>query len=135
MNRNCRCYPDKYSHDTRLEKKETPKTKKCRKKMKRKGKKTSSQHVAYLRIFREISDILDKTKSDTHKRTHNRRIGHSEGLEPLGYFFMKWCPENIVYMLSYTVQKNHECYEKWKNRKPMKTLPKRRKSNTEKYKW
>lgn len=80
MNSDCRYYPHKYSHDARLEKKETPKPKKCRKKMERKGKKASSQHVAYLRIFREISEIFYKTEPHADKRTHNGRVGHSKGL-------------------------------------------------------
>jgi len=48
--------------------------------MERKGKKASGQHVAYLRIFRKISEVFYKTEPYAHKRTHNGRIRHREGL-------------------------------------------------------
>jgi hypothetical protein len=83
--------PYDHTEPQRANDKETPKSKEASKEMHRERKECTTKKLRPSKLFGEIDNIFQKSKTNRHKWTHHGRIGVYEGLEPLPYFFIKWC--------------------------------------------
>jgi len=76
---------------SRTNHKEAPKSEEASKEMHRQRKECTSEKLRPAKFCREIGNIFEKSKTNSHKWTHHCWVRIDQRLEPLPYFFIKRC--------------------------------------------